>query len=217
LNDQIRISPIRLIDHEGVQRGVVSTDEARSLARDLGLDLVEISPTEHPPVCRIMDYGKYKYDQKKKQKQRVSHVAISKEVRLRPKTDSHDREIKINRAVRFLQEGAKVQFTMLFRGRERAHQDLGLAIFREIVADLGEEVRVERPPHLEGRRLTMVLAAAKPGKAPKATKPAKAPRPSAELEPDAAPSPESMMEAEPALPIAPVLAIESQGASVVSG
>ncbi len=144
------------------------------MARELGLDLVEISPTEHPPVCRIMDYGKYKYDQKKKQKQRVSHIAVTKEVRLRPKTDLHDRDIKIKRAIEFLEEGAKVQFTMLFKGRERAHQDLGLQIFQGIVADLGEEVRVERPPRLEGRRLTMVLTAGKP---PKPTKPPKPARP----------------------------------------
>ncbi|MFH0981503.1 MAG: translation initiation factor IF-3 [Planctomycetota bacterium] len=177
LNDQIRISPVRLIDHEGAQRGVVSTAEAKTLARELGLDLVEISPTEHPPVCRIMDYGKYKYDQKKKQKQRTTHIAVSKEVRLRPKTDPHDRDIKIKRAVGFLQEGSKVQFTMLFKGRERAHQDMGLEVFREIVAGLGDEVRIERPPHLEGRRLTMVLAPVKAGKAPKPPKPSTAPKP----------------------------------------
>ena len=177
MNDQIRISPVRLIDHEGVQRGVVPTDEARALARDLGLDLVEISPRERPPVCRIMDYGKHKYDQKKKQKQRSSHVASLKEVRLRPKTDTHDREIKMGRAVRFLNEGCKVQFTMLFRGRERAHQDVGLRVFKDIVQELGEEIKVERPPRLEGRRMTMVLAPVKVAKPPKAAKPPKPPHP----------------------------------------
>jgi len=173
MNEQVRISPIRLIDHEGEQRGVVSTDEARSLARDLGMDLVEISPTERPPVCRIMDYGKFKYDQKKKQKQRPSHVISLKEVRMRPKTDTNDRAIKLSRATRFLAEGAKVQFTMLFRGRERAHQNVGMSIFRDIVEELGEQVKVERPPRLEGRRMTMVVAPIKPSKPAKPAKPAR--------------------------------------------
>lgn len=184
-NDQIRISPIRLIDHEGVQRGIVSTDEARVLARDLGLDLVEISPRERPPVCRIMDYGKHKYDQKKKQKQRTSHVAALKEVRMRPKTDTHDRQIKMGRAMQFLNDGCKVQFTMLFRGRERAHQDVGLDIFQGIVRELGEDVRVERPPRLEGRRMTMVLAPSRVGKPSKPSKPAEAPKPRPAPEPSA--------------------------------
>jgi translation initiation factor IF-3 len=174
----------------------VPTDEARAIARELGLDLVEISPMERPPVCRIMDYGKYKYDQKKRQKQRASHTAASKEVRLRPKTDTHDREIKINRAIRFLQDGSKVQFTMLFRGRERAHQDVGLAIFRDIVEGLGEQVKVERAPRLEGRRLTMLLAPVKLAKpsAKSATRP-KPPSPPAQA-PSADPS-SAPAEAEP--------------------
>ncbi|MCP4593342.1 MAG: translation initiation factor IF-3 [bacterium] len=190
MNEQVRISPIRLIDHEGEQRGVLPTDEARSMARDLGMDLVEISPTERPPVCRIMDYGKFKYDQKKKQKQRTSHIAVLKEVRMRPKTDTHDRDIKMNRAVRFLDEGSKVQFTMLFRGRERAHQEVGLAIFKGIVEELGEQVKVERAPRLEGRRLTMVLAPVKLAKPPKPPKPPKAPKATevAAAEPTAGPT-----------------------------
>ncbi|MCK4660835.1 MAG: translation initiation factor IF-3 [Phycisphaerae bacterium] len=178
MNDQVRISPIRLIDHENVQRGVVPTDQARSLARDLGLDLVEISPTERPPVCRIMDYGKYKYDQKKKKQkqQQSSAIASLKEVRMRPKTDTNDRSIKMTRAVRFLKEGNKVQFTMLFRGREQAHRDLGLNIFKGIVEELGEEVKVERPPRHEGRRLTMVLAPIKVVQSSKTSKAPKAPK-----------------------------------------
>ncbi len=200
MNDQVRISPIRLIDHEGTQRGIVPTDEARALARDLGMDLVEISPTERPPVCRIMDYGKFKYEQKKKQKQRSAHVAVLKEVRLRPKTDTNDRTIKMNRAIHFLREGAKVQFTMLFRGRERAHHDVGLDVFKNIVEALGEDVKVERSARVEGRRMTMVLAPIKPAKAPKPAKTPKPPR---------APEPPAEAEA----PVASVLDAAAQSAS----
>jgi translation initiation factor IF-3 len=131
------------------------------MARDAGLDLVEVSPTERPPVCRIMDYGRYKYHLKKKQKDRGGREITVKEVRLRPKTDSHDREIKLKKAHQFLTEGHKVQFTMLFRGRERAHTEIGLETFARIVESLGEDCRVERPPRMEGRRMTMVVSAAK--------------------------------------------------------
>ncbi len=154
----IRISPVRLIDQDNEQRGVVPTAEAMRLAREVGQDLVEVSPTEKPPVCRIMDYGKFKYDQKKKQKQRTGHAVVLKEVRMRPKTDPHDREIKLNRAKRFLADGAKVQFTMLFRGRERFHRERAMAIFTEIIEEFGDTIKLERPAHIEGRRMTMVVA-----------------------------------------------------------
>ena len=213
MNEQVRISPIRLIDHEGTQRGIVSTDEARSLARELGLDLVEISPTERPPVCRILDYGKYKYEQKKKQKQRGAHVAALKEVRMRPKTDTHDREIKMGRAVRFLKEGSKVQFTMLFRGRERAHQDVGLTVFQGILKELGEEVKVERAPRVEGRRMTMVVAPVKPTKP---SKPPTAPRPSESSRPPAVAESQASTATEAAAePVSPQV-VESEDARAVS-
>ena len=141
--------------------GIVPTSEALQLARDAGLDLVEVSPNEKPPVCRIMDYGKSKYDQRKKQKQHKSHDQVLKEVRLRPKTDDNDRLIKMNRAKSFLESGYKVQFTMLFRGRERAHQNLALDKFNEIVDSFGETVKVERAARMDGRRMTMVLAPVK--------------------------------------------------------
>ncbi len=155
------MSPIRLIDQDNEQRGVVPVDEAQRMARDLGLDLVEVAPLERPPVCRIMDYGKYKYQQKKKMKTRPAHQLVLKEVRLRPKTDDHDREIKVKRAMRFLEDGHKVQFTMLFRGRERFHQEIGHEIFDQIVASLGETIKVERMPRAEGNRLTMTLSPVK--------------------------------------------------------
>ena len=145
-----------MIDQNNEQLGVVPTDEAMNRARDAGLDLVEFAPTERPPVCRIMDYGKFKYSQKKRKQK--SHEQKLKEIRLRPDIGDHDRDIKMNRAQGFLEKGDKVQFTMLFRGRERFHQDLGYDIFRAIVEQLGETVKVERAPRSEGRRLIMVLA-----------------------------------------------------------
>ena len=144
----------------------METAEALRMTRELGLDLVEIAPQERPPVCRIMDYGKHKYNLKKKQKQHASQEITQKEVRLRPKTDDHDREIKMNRAAKFLEQGHKVQFTMLFRGRERQHRDRALAMFQKIVEHFGETTKIERVPRFEGRRMTMVLAPAKrPSKA----------------------------------------------------
>jgi len=134
------------------------TAEALAIAHELGLDLVEISPHEKPPVCRIMDYGKHKYDQKRRQKQQQSHEAILKEIRLRPKTDDHDRSIKMNRALTFLKAGHKVQFTMLFRGRERAHKEIAIQAFHHIADSLEEIAKIERAARMDGRRMTMVLA-----------------------------------------------------------
>ena len=139
--------------------GVVPTDEALRRAREAGLDLVEVAPNERPPVCRVMDYGKFKYSQKKKKQKH--HEQKVKEVRLHPKTSEHDRGIKVNQALGFLDKGDKVQFTMIFRGRERFHQDLGHAIFKGIVDSLGDKVKVERPPRSEGQRMVMILAPAK--------------------------------------------------------
>ncbi len=152
---------IRLIDQDSAQRGVVDTYVALREARDLGLDLVEIAPHERPPVCRIMDYGRHQYTLKKRQKQSATHEATLKEVRLRPKTDDNDRNIKISRAEKFLTEGHKVQFTMLFRGRERQHADISRKLFMEIIEHFGELIKVERMPKSEGRRMTMVIAPTK--------------------------------------------------------
>jgi translation initiation factor IF-3 len=161
INEQIRLSPIRLIDHENNQVGIISTDEAIQKAYAVGMDLVEVAPTERPPVCRIMDFGKWKYAQKKKQKTRGGHEIVIKEVRIRPKTDDHDRQIKVNRAMEFLKKGDKVLFTMLFRGRERFHQDVGFEAFKSIKEQLAEIGKVEREPKMEGRRMTMVMIPAK--------------------------------------------------------
>jgi translation initiation factor IF-3 len=159
-NEQIRIPQIRLIDENGEQLGVVETLDALRRAREADLDLVEVAPNEPPPVCRIMDYGKFKYHLKKKV--RKHHEQQLKEVRMRPKTDDNDRTIKINRALKFLSKGSKVQFTMQFRGRERAHRDVAIQIFREVVTELGELVKVERPAGMDGRHMIMVLAPNKP-------------------------------------------------------
>jgi translation initiation factor IF-3 len=176
VNEQIRISPIRLIDHENEQIGVVDLDDAKRRAREAGLDLVEVAPTSRPPVCRIMDYGKWKYQQKKKEQKARSHSKQSelKEVRLRPKIDTHDLQIKMDKAREFLEEGDKVQFTMLFRGREMAHQNLGLKQMQEIVEKLGDQSKVESTPRMMGRRMTMVLAPDRRPKQPGEGKPAAA-------------------------------------------
>lgn len=156
-NEQIRITPIRLIDQDKNMLGVVPTAEALRMAREVGLDLVEMSPNERPPVCKIMDYGKHKYLQSKKQKQK-HHEQKIKEVRLRPKTDEHDRTIKMNRARAFLEHGDRVQFTMLFRGREQYRKDRGLDAFNSIVEALVDIAKVDRAAKVMGKRMTMVLA-----------------------------------------------------------
>lgn len=158
-NEQIRLSPVRVIDAAGNQIGVIDTRDALHMAREQGLDLVEVAPNERPPVCRIMDYGKFKYQQKKNLKKH--HEQQLKEVRLRPKTDEHDRQIKINQALRFLAKGDKVQFSMIFRGRERAHREIGFEFFNKLIEQLGDLVKVERPPTMDGRQMAMVVTPVK--------------------------------------------------------
>ncbi len=141
----------------------MSIEEARSRAMEAGLDLVEVSPTSNPPVCRIMDYGKFLYQQKRKAKesQKKQHVVTLKEIRIRPKIDDHDRQIKLSQAVKFFEKGHKVQFTMPFRGREMAHVDQGYQMMDEIVQALQEVAKIERPAQMLGKRITMVLVPAK--------------------------------------------------------
>ncbi len=159
VNERIRVSPVRLIDESNNQVGIVKTYEAVGMARDVGLDLVEVSPNSDPPVCRIMDYGKWLYEQKRKNKQsqKKQHSVILKEIRLRPKIDDHDRDIKVNRAHKFLEKGCKVQFTMLFRGREVMHFEHGFEIMEEILQTVSEVAKIERPAKKAGRRITMVV------------------------------------------------------------
>jgi translation initiation factor IF-3 len=152
---------VRLIDENNAQIGVVGTDEALNKAREVGLDLVEVSPTSDPPVCRIMDYGKWLYQQKRKQreahKKHTQHATTLKEIRLRPEIDKHDLDIKLKHAHEFLEKGHKVQFTVLFRGRQILHQDLGRGVLDQITASLEDLAKTERSAIMTGRRMVMVL------------------------------------------------------------
>ncbi|MBL8879501.1 MAG: translation initiation factor IF-3 [Phycisphaerales bacterium] len=156
MNEQIRISPIRVIGAANEQIGVIPTFEALRMAQDAGLDLVEVQPNVRPPVCKIMDYGKWKYEQKKHAKKH--HEQQTKELRMTPKTDAHDRRIKVNHAIDFLGKGDKVQFTMRFRGRERSHREIGFAAFQEMLAAIGELAKVERAPSMDAGSLIMILS-----------------------------------------------------------
>lgn len=160
VNDQIRIPKVRLIDETGENVGVVATRDALLRAEDAGLDLVEISPMADPPVCKILDYGKFKYEAQKRanearKKQKVIEV---KEIKMRPNIDQHDYQVKMRSVVKFLDEGDKVKVTMRFRGREMAHQELGLALLNRVRDEVGEAAKVEQTPKMEGRQMTMVMA-----------------------------------------------------------
>jgi len=152
---------VLLISKDNDKLGVIPTEEALRLAREAEMDLVEVAPNERPPVCRMMDYGKWRYQQKKRQKQKPPHESQLKEVRFRPKIGQHDRDTKMGRVRDFLSRGDKVQMTMLFRGRERFHPEIGMDIFKELLAELGEGVKVELEPRFQGRRLTMTIAPVK--------------------------------------------------------
>ena len=158
-NHQIRISPVRVIDQDENQLGVIPTDDAKKLARDAGLDLVEVAPNARPPVCRILDYGKWRYQQQKKDDKSKSKQSQLKEVKFRTvRIGDHDRDIKVNRARDFLDEGHKVQFTLQFRGREMAHQELGRDLLMKVKELLGDVAKVEQDLRMQGRRMGMVLA-----------------------------------------------------------
>jgi translation initiation factor IF-3 len=160
LNERIRVPQVRLIDQNGEQVGIVDTKQALQMARDANLDLMEISPNAQPPVCKICDYGKFKYEKKKKEHQaRKNQVIVKvKEVQLRPNTDQHDLDYKIKNSHEFLTEGDKVKFTILFRGREIAHTKPGFELVNEVVDRLKEVGVIESPPKLEGKKLIMVMA-----------------------------------------------------------
>ncbi len=161
INERIRAQQVRLIDQDNNQVGVVEKYEAMSLAREAGLDLVEVAPTSQPPVCRIMDYGKHLYQQKRKlresHKKHSIHATSLKEILLRPETDLHDLKIKVNHAREFLEKGHKVQFTVFFRGRQMLHQERGYEMLESITAMLEEIAKVERPARMAHRRMTMIV------------------------------------------------------------
>ncbi len=160
MNDDITADSVRLIDADGEQVGVVSVAEGIDLADEAGLDLVEVSPNASPPVCKILDYGKYKYEaQKKANEARKKQKTIDvKEIKMRPGIDEHDYQVKMRSVRKFLDNGDKVKMTIRFRGREMAHQDLGIRVLDRVRDDLDEEVKIEQFPRTEGRLMTMVVA-----------------------------------------------------------
>jgi len=159
-NEQIRGREVRVIDEEGRQLGIMSLREALAAARERDLDLVEVAPNANPPVCRIMDLGKYKYQQKKKAQaaKKKQHVIQVKEVRMRPKIEEHDYQVKLKHLRRFLEEGNKAKVNVRFRGRELAFVDAGRQVLNRIIQDLSDIAVVEKLPDMEGRNMIMVLA-----------------------------------------------------------
>ncbi|PWD80571.1 translation initiation factor IF-3 [Ignatzschineria ureiclastica] len=160
INDKISVKEVRLITADGEQKGIVPLDEALDLAYNDGLDLVEISPTARPPVCRIMNYGKFRYEQQKKAdeaKKKQKQIQV-KEIKFRPSTDQGDYQVKLRNLIRFLTDGDKAKVTLRFRGREMAHQDLGMDLLLRVEQDLKEYGTVEQRPKMEGRQMVMVLA-----------------------------------------------------------
>ncbi|HHT9110689.1 MAG TPA: translation initiation factor IF-3 [Candidatus Brocadiaceae bacterium] len=157
INDRIRATSVRLIDENGVQVGLISRDEAIVKAKSVELDLVEVAPDANPPVCRIMNYGKFKYKQKKKTHQK-QHVVQLKELRIRPKTSEHDIQTKIKQARKFLEKKDRVLINMMFKGRERVHSELGDGILKVIAAALEDIAKVEKDRISDERRMGMILA-----------------------------------------------------------
>jgi translation initiation factor IF-3 len=158
INEQIRITPIRVIDQDGNQLGVIPTQDALDKAKAVGLDLVEVAGDAKPPVCRIMDFGKFNYDKKKRQTKNKSHQTKLKEIRVRPKTGEHDIGFKVKQAIGFLNHNDKVQVTVLFRGRENAHIDEGRKVMDHIIAMLSEHGKVESTPSQQARRMICTIA-----------------------------------------------------------
>lgn len=160
VNELIEADPVRVVDADGEMVGVISKQEGIEIALEAGLDLVEISPNADPPVCKVLDYGKYKYEAQKKanearKKQKIIDV---KEIKMRPGIDEHDYQVKMRSVKRFLGDGDKVKMTIRFRGREMAHQELGMKVLDRVRVDVEEDAKVEQFPKSEGRLMTMVLA-----------------------------------------------------------
>ena len=204
MNERIRSPQVRLVGPDGDQIGVVATQEALRMAREVDLDLVEVAPQANPPVCRIMDYGKFKYERDIRQKEarkKQSRTEL-KEIKFRPKIDAHDYGTKKGHVERFLRGGHKVKVTIMFRGREMTHTELGRKILDRLVGDLGEMVTVESMPKQEGRNMIMVISPNKRYMEQLAR--AKAIEPEPQLEPEASPATESQQEPEPELEPEPV-------------
>ena len=160
INEQIRVREVRLIDDKGEQKGIVPTLDALNMARELSLDLVEVAPTANPPACKILDYGKYRFEMEKKlreskKKQKLQEL---KEIRMQPKIDDHDLDFKSKHVKEFLADGDKVKVTIRFRGRELAHTELGLVVLKDVLSKLGDDYVIEKQPAMEGRFMSMTLA-----------------------------------------------------------
>ncbi|HKL50400.1 MAG TPA: translation initiation factor IF-3 [Wenzhouxiangellaceae bacterium] len=159
-NEDITASKVRVVGPEGDQIGIRSLEDAIALAEEEGMDLVEIAPQASPPVCRIMDWGKFRFEESKKsqaQKKKQKQIQV-KEIKFRPGTDDHDYDVKMRNLRRFIEDGDKVKVTLRFRGREMAHQDLGRDLLKRVEADMEGEVTVEQFPRMEGRQMVMMLA-----------------------------------------------------------
>jgi translation initiation factor IF-3 len=163
INDQIRAREVRVVTDTNEQMGVMSLRSALQIAEERHMDLVEVAPNGKPPVCRIMNYGKYRYEQQKREKEakKKQKVLILKEVKLRPNIEDHDFYVKMKAAQRFLAEGSKVKVTIMFRGREMSHPELGKKLLVRFAEELKEIARVEKEPKIEGRNMTMVIAVIK--------------------------------------------------------
>ncbi len=159
INEQIRVREVRLIDDEGNQKGILTTFDAIKMAKESGLDLVEVAPQASPPVCKILNYGKFKFEQEKKVRdsKKKSKLQKMKEIRMQPKIDDHDLDFKSKHVKTFLDEGNKVKVTVRFRGRELAHTELGLEVLKQVLERLGGEYVLERAPLMEGRFMSMML------------------------------------------------------------
>jgi translation initiation factor IF-3 len=160
VNERIRVREVRVITEDGEQLGVIPTEVALARAKDKGLDLVEVAADSRPPVCKIMDFGKFKYETKLKKRQaaKKQHKVVTKEVRIRPKTGEHDFQVKLRQAKGFLQKGYKVQVNVLFRGRERMHADIAKGHLDRVQTELETVGKIETPPRLEGYRMFMIVA-----------------------------------------------------------
>ena len=160
INEQIRVREVRLIDDQGEQKGIVPTLEALKMARELSLDLVEVAPQANPPACKILDYGKYRFEMEKKLRdsKKKQKMQVLKEIRMQPKIDDHDLDFKSKHVKEFLADGDKVKVTIRFRGRELAHTELGLVFLKDVLSKLGDDYVMEKPPAMEGRFMSMTLA-----------------------------------------------------------
>ncbi len=160
VNERIGVREVRVVGDDGQQLGVLPTRDALAKARELGLDLVEVSPMSRPPVCRIMDFGKYKYEQAKKARlsRKRQHQVVVKEIKMRPKIETHDYEFKKKHIVTFLEHGDKVKITVMFKGREMAHTDLGRKLIESLAGELTDVGKIETPARQEGRNLVLMLA-----------------------------------------------------------